>query len=125
MNNYRMYRVSVVGVNSSPWDLLAKSPESAMVTIRKFYPQTQDMTLSAQEITLDGDPMTLVHALAFGESFYTILRTETGKPVMRGPEYIRGDFNPALNQYQCHEVNRIKPIYLSPYEQVIRLEDCK
>lgn len=123
MSNYRMYRVSMAYIKGSPWELLAQSEEHAELTVRKFYPQTQNVKLVTTEVTLEGDPITLVHALSFGESFHTILHTDSGKPAMRGSKYIRGDFDPTRNQYRCHEIGKAEPIFLDPYTKIIKLED--
>lgn len=120
--SYQMYQVAMAGVDASPWELLAKSEEHAKLTIRKFYPQARGMDLQVTELTLCGDPITQAHRLKHGESFYTILHTKSGKSAMKGPTHIRGDFDPTRNAYQCFEFNKDTPIYISPYEKVIKKE---
>lgn len=118
--SHQMYRVHMVGTDGSPWELLAKSPEHAMATIRKFYPQTEGKLLAAMELTLLGEPITLLHQLGYGDKFAAIIPTNSGKPALEGQMYTRGDFNPALNQYMCHAIDGNKAVYFGPYDKIIR-----
>lgn len=121
--SHQMYRVSVVDREGSPWELLAKSPEHAIMTVRKFYPQTANLKLTAVELTLLGDPIHLLHQLSYGEKFQTIIPTNYGKPAIPGPTYIKCDFNPTNNQYLCKRVNGYNSEYFDPYTKIIKLED--
>ena len=114
-----MYQVTRVDNVGSPWELLAKSPDHAIATIRKFYPRVCDVDLVAVELTLSGDPVTLIHQLSYGDTFTEILSTVSGKPAMSGRTYTRGDFNPVENAYLCYQANgRTK--YFTPYTKIIK-----
>lgn len=114
-----MYQVTRTDKIGSPWELLAKSPDHAIATIRKFYPAACDVDLIATELTLSGEPMTLLHQLSYGDSFAEILSTASGKPAIAGRTYTRGDFNPAENAYLCHQSNGTSK-YFTPYTKIIK-----
>lgn len=119
VSNVTMYSVSRVDHDGSPFELLAKSPEHAIATICKFYPMARAEELVATELTLSGEPVTLLHQLKYGDSFAEILTTKSGKPAIAGEIYVRGDFNPVENAYICHGPNS-KTKYFTPYTKIIK-----
>ena len=119
MNN--MYRVTMVDRECSPWELLANSPDHAVSIIRKFYPETNDANLVATELTLLGDPINLLNQLHWGDKFAEIIHLNGGRPAMKGQTYVKGDFDPSRNEYQCRTTDG-KVKYFKPYTKIIRLE---
>lgn len=116
----RLYQVSRVGESGSPWELLANSPEHAIATIRKFYPETCAANLVATEMTVAGDPINTLNQLSYGSLFAEILNLNSGRPACKGEVYVRGDFDPSRNQYMCRSINnRVK--YFDPYSKIIKL----
>lgn len=117
---YTMYQVTQVGLNGSPWELLAKSEEHAIATVNKFYPMTRDKELIATQCTFLGEPITLVHKLNYGDKFAAVVHLSSKRPALSGAEYIRGDFSPIRNEYQCTSISGHEVRYFNPYTKIVR-----
>lgn len=121
MANEQMYQVTIAGEDRSPWELLAKSEEHAAMVVRKFYPEVGDKELVVQEVTILGEPVSLLHTLSHGDKFAIILKFASQRLACRSMEFTKGDFNPARNEYLCHRVDGRATEYIGPYAKVIRL----
>lgn len=112
-----LYRVSQ-GDNSSPWELLAKSPEHAIATIHKFYPKTVNKELIAQEITFDGQPITLLNRLSHGDKFSPVVEMQSGRYIPTVMTFVKGDFDPTTNKYYCQNTKGGYTRF-DPYQKII------
>lgn len=114
-----LYQVTTKSEDRSPWELVANSPEHAIATIWKFYPEVNNVDLIAHEVTFNGERVTLLNRTKYGDKFKRVLEMNSGRSVQINCEWVRGDFDPTRNKYRCVDVSG-NICYFDPYTKITK-----